>query len=134
MKQFLSKIASITLAFLVLFSTFSFTVDKHYCGDFLIDVSFMGDAGGCLGAISSENTIQTKKCCKDEVQQFKGQDELRLTSIDKISFEKQQFLTAFIISYQNIFSKTQVENINLNDFSPPETHQNYQVIYQSFLI
>ena len=134
MKQFLSKIASFTLAFLVLFSTFSFTVDTHYCGDFLIDVSFIGEADGCLDVVSSENILQTKNCCKDEVQQFKGQDELRLTNFDKISFEKQQFLTAFIISYQNIFSRTQVEKINLNDFLPPEIHQNYQVKHQSFLI
>lgn len=134
MKEFLTKISAFSLAFLVLFSTFSFTVDTHYCGDFLIDVSFMGEAEGCLSTISSENILQTKNCCKDEVQQFKGQDELRLTNFDKISFEKQQFLFAFIISYQNTFSTTQVEKINLNGSLPPEIHQNYQVTYQSFLI
>jgi hypothetical protein len=134
MKQFFTKIASLTVAFLVLFSTFSFTVDTHYCGDFLVDVSFTGETEGCGMEIEQSPQGFKKKCCTYEVQKFEGQDELRLTDFDKVSFEKQQFLTAFVISYQNVFFKAQLEKINLNDFPPPEIHQNYQIIYQAFLI
>tara|TARA_R110002033_G_scaffold155892_1_gene192145 strand:+ start:131 stop:289 length:159 start_codon:yes stop_codon:yes gene_type:complete len=36
------KIASFLMALLVLFSTFSFTVDKHFCGNTLVDTAVFG--------------------------------------------------------------------------------------------
>lgn len=134
MKQFFTKIIAATLAFLVLFSTFSFTVEKHYCGDFLIDVSYTGDVQVCNNDIASDLSIQIKKCCKDEVQKIEGQDELQITSLDKITFEKQQFLTAFLFAYQNLYIDNSPKNVFQKIFPPPETYQNYQVTYQSFLI
>ena len=133
MKHFFIKIASFTLAFLVLFSTLSFSVAKHYCGDFLVDVSFTGEAEGC-GMKMMTSTTKKKNCCKDETHQFEGQDELQLTSIAKITFEKQQFITAFVFSYQELFIDNAIEKDFQKIFPPPEIHQNYQVIYQSFLI
>ena len=56
MKEFLVKISSFLLAFLVLISTFSFTVDSHYCGDFLIEVSFTGE-------IKSKNFVICDDIC-----------------------------------------------------------------------
>jgi len=35
MKNIFKHITAFVLAFIVLFSTFSFTVDMHYCGDTL---------------------------------------------------------------------------------------------------
>jgi hypothetical protein len=134
MKQIFIKISSFALAFLVLFSTFSFTVEKHYCGDFLVDVSFTGETEGCLMEMEKASQFTKKKCCKDVVQKFEGQDELQLSNFDKISFEKQQFLAAFILSYKDFFSEYQTVRVALKDFPSPEIHQNYQVIYQLFLI
>lgn len=37
MKKAFQHSISVAMAFLVLFSTFSFTVDKHFCGSFLVD-------------------------------------------------------------------------------------------------
>ena len=74
MKKSFSKIASFLLALLVLFSTFSFTVEKHFCGEFLMDVSFIGHADDC--GMDMENVSAKKKnCCKDEVHHIEGQDE-----------------------------------------------------------
>ena len=83
MKSTLQKIGSTLLALLVLFSTFSFTVEKHYCGDFLVDVSFFGDAQDCAEELGEEDcdspqVIQKKKCCKDEVEKIEGQDDLKI--------------------------------------------------------
>ena len=39
MKQLLNKILSLSMAFVVLFSTMSLTVDMHYCGDTLVDTA-----------------------------------------------------------------------------------------------
>ena len=134
MKHFLTKISVFTLAFLVLFSTFSFNVDKHYCGDFLVDVSFTGEAVGCGMEMGSKATTKKKNCCKDETHQLEGQDELQLTSLENITFENQQFLVAFVFSYQNLLLDKVAEKTFHHIFPPPEIHQNYQVIYQSFLI
>jgi hypothetical protein len=133
MKQIFIKIASFLIAFLVLFSTFSFTVEKHYCGDFLMDVSFTGDAKDC-GMKMEAKSLTKKNCCTSEVHKIEGQDELQLTSLDKISFNNQQFLTAFIISYKDLFSNSQSEKTISKHFPPPEIYKNYQVIFQTFLI
>ena len=134
MKQFLTKIASFILAFLVLFSTLSFSVDTHYCGDFLIDVSFIGQAEGCLDNVSSENILKTKKCCKDEVQQFKGLDELQANKVKNITFKKEYLFSAFIISYKNLLITNESKKRFYQDFSPPDIPVDYQILFQSFLI
>lgn len=131
MKSYLLKIASLTLALLVLFSTFSFTVEKHYCGDFLMDVSFTGDADDC--GMEME-TMKKKKCCKDEIHHIEGQDELQQFSIDNFDLEKQQFVAAFLISHKDLFIKDESKNKICKDFPPPDNPKDFQVLYQSFLI
>lgn len=133
MKSTFVKISSLSLAFLVLLSTFSFTVDKHYCGDFLVDVSFTGDAKGC-GMDMDDASTKMKNCCKDEVQNIDGQDELQQISIQKFSFEKQQFLVSFINSYQSIFTIVDKEIDYYKDFSPPDIPKDYQSFYQVYII
>ncbi len=63
----------------------------------------------CGMEMEAKASSKKKNCCKDEVQKIEGQDELQLTSFDKISFEKQQFLVAFIfltmISSMKIYQK-----------------------------
>ena len=51
-KQWLHKVFSISMALLVLFSTISFTVEKHYCGDFLIDTDVFSQVKKCEVAVS----------------------------------------------------------------------------------
>ena len=135
MKHFFRNTTSILLAFLVLFSTFSFTVEKHFCGDFLVDVSYTGNAKECNMDVGSADVVKMKKCCKNEVAQIKGQDELQQDSLDKITFENKQFLTAFVISKKNLFSNYEIEK-SIAKYSPPPPNleRNYQVFYQSFLI
>ncbi len=128
------KISAILLAFLMLFSTLSFTVEKHYCGDFLVDVSFTGETEACGMAMDKSITTKKKNCCKDEVHQVEGQDELQLQDIENITFQKQQFLAVFVFSYQNLFVLSETNTHFYKDFSPPDIPLDYQVAYQSFLI
>jgi hypothetical protein len=133
MKKRFSKIASFLLALLVLFSTFSFTVEKHFCGDFLMDVSFIGHADDC-GMDMEKVSAKKKNCCKDEVHHIEGQDELQQTSADEFNFSKQQFLVSFYVSYNDLFIENESKKIYYKDFSPPEILKDYQVLHQSFLI
>lgn len=134
MKIILTKIASLTLALLVLFSTFSFTVEKHFCGDFLVEVSFTGETKGCGMKMDKVSQTKKKNCCKDETLKVEGQDELQINNLDRVSFEKQQFLTAFVFSCQNLFFEKSTLKVDQCIFPPPEIYQNYQITYQSFLI
>ena len=131
MKSIFNKIASVTMALLVLLSTMSFTVEKHYCGDFLVDVSIIGNADSCDMKIDAS---EMKNCCKDEVHQIEGQNELQQSSVDDFDLSKQQFLVSFCISYNDLFIENESKKIYFKDFSPPEILKNHQVLYQTFLI
>jgi len=134
MKQVFSKILSFSLALFVLFSTFSFTVEKHYCGDFLVDVSFTGETDACGMTVDKAATTVKAGCCKDEVHKVEGQSQLQINKVDKITFDKEQFLTAFFIAYRDLFIIDKSNNQFYSNFSPPNYHQDYQVLYQTFLI
>lgn len=133
MKQYFRKTTSVTLAFLLLFSTLSFAVEKHFCGDSLIDVSFVGKADLCDVEMQSD-VVQIKECCKDEVQNIHGQDELQLQNLEKITFTKQQFLSAFVYSFSPTFSITTQKIPFVREFLPPAIFTNFQVKYQTFII
>lgn len=134
MKLSITKISSLLVAFLVLFSTFSFTIESHYCGDFLVAVSFTGTADKCDMKMEQKPRIQKKNCCKDEVIKTDGQDELYRVSFKNLDFEKNQFSTTFLCSYRNLFIKKIFEKNIYKDGSPPDIPINYQVLYQSFLV
>lgn len=131
-KQALHKVFSFLLAFLVLFSTLSFTVEKHYCGDVLVDVSLFTEADKC--GMETMEMLQKKSCCKDEVDIVEGQDELKFSSFEDLSFEKQQFISSFILVYVNLFEGLSQQIIPHKDYSPPNLVADIQVLDQVFLI
>jgi hypothetical protein len=133
LKQRFSNIASFLLALLVLFSTFSFKVEKHFCGDFLIDVSFIGNADDC-GMHGEKAPIKKKNCCKDEVHYIEGQDELQQTSVDEFDFFQQQFVVSFFVYKNNLLLENNSNKIYFKDSPPPDIPVDFQVLYQSFLI
>ena len=47
MNTIVKKISTTLLSFIVLFSSMSFAIDEHYCGNNLMDVSYFGDADNC---------------------------------------------------------------------------------------
>lgn len=138
MKSVFKKIGAILAAFLVLFSTFSFTVDSHYCGEFLVDTSYFGKADGCgmekaIDRVSKEVTIKKKSCCKD-ITEFVKAPNFEKQELLKVNKEQAYFIYAYTYSFINLFKETQVRNEFYKDFSPPDLQQDYQVLYQSFLI
>ena len=119
------------MAILVLFSTVSFTVEKHFCGDNLIDVAVFTEANKC-----GENMEQTSKksCCKDEIEVVIGQDELQIASFESITFETQLFVATFAYTYINLFEGLPKQIIPFKDYSPPNLVFDIQVLDQVFLI
>lgn len=136
-KKVIHKLLSVTLAFLVLFSTLSFKVEKHYCGPFLLDTAIFTSAEKCSMHMSMEDDHDhenEKSCCNDEVEIFQGQDELKTTAFDTLDLDQQLFLTTYIYTYNNLFESLPKRVIPHKDYSPPNLIRNIQTEDQVFLI
>lgn len=135
-KQFFHKSFSTLLALFVLFSTVSFTVEKHFCGDVLIDVGVFSEAQKCaMEAFEIEQEIITKKlCCKDELHIFQGQKELNRSSFDDLEFQQQLFIASFTYTFVNLFEGLAEQIIPHKNYFPPNLIANIQVLDQVFII
>ena len=124
------------MALLVLFSTVSFTVEKHFCGNVLIDVSVFAKAEKCgMEALEKEQETITKKlCCKDEIEVIKGQDELKVSSINNLTLQQQLFITTFTFTYINLLEGLESQIVPHKDYSPPNLVADIQVLDQVFNI
>lgn len=116
----------------------SFTIEKHYCGETLVDVSYFGEAESCCAKSMKkkdhkENESKKKGCCKDELELIESTtfDKEKLTSF---SPQEIQFLAYYVYSYINIFQEVDLEKEFYKDFSPPDIVQDIQVLHETFLI
>ncbi|WP_299335232.1 hypothetical protein [uncultured Psychroserpens sp.] len=137
MKQIFHKITSFLMAFVVLFSTMSFTVNMHYCGDTLVETTVFKKAKGCGVEMQNPSTdgcsITKKNCCTDEQLVADGQDELKI-SFDNLTFEQQQFVASFIYSYINLFEGFDKEVSTFQQYKPPLVVRQIYKIDETYLI
>ncbi len=137
MKKFFHKIMSLLMAFVVLFSTLSFTVNMHYCGGTLVETAIFQKAKGCgmeMDKPSTEGCAITKKnCCDDEQLAFEGQDELQL-QLDKITFEQQVFIASFVHTYINLFEGLDNNVSSYEEYKPPLVVRQIFKIDETYLI
>ena len=124
------------MALIVLCSTVSFTIEKHFCGDKLVDVSVFSEAKKCkMEAFEMELEKITKSpCCKDKIDVVKGQDELIVKTIDDLDVNQQLFIATFTHSYLNLFEGLPQLVIPHKNYSPPNLVTDIQVLDQVFLI
>lgn len=132
--SFTHKVLSITLSLLVLFSTFSYTVEKHFCGDSLVDIAVFSDAKKCGGINADDVTYIKKSCCKDTIDIIKGQDELNTAELQKIDNALKFTLFAYTYSYANLFVGLPKEIISSEAYSPPKLVKDIQVLDETYLI
>lgn len=126
------------MAFFMLVSTVSWTVEKHFCFGSLVDIAFFHEADTCgmdLGLVvedvSSKNNPNT--CCSDETILVQGQDDLSI-SYDDLSFGQQQFLVAFTSSYIKLFQPREQHYVPHADYPPPILVRDIHILDQVFLI
>nr|WP_206073482.1 hypothetical protein [Maribacter sp. 4G9] len=122
----------------MLFSTFSFAVEQHYCGDVLVDFSFFGKAESCgmemeQASESHDDSLDEKGFCEDQTLAISGQDDLKV-SFEKLSTEKQLFVVSFIYSYINLYEGFDKKIVPFKDYLPPPLIRDVQVLDQTFLI
>lgn len=137
MKDFLKRISVIVMSFMVLFSTLSFTVEKHICAGEVRDISFTGNLERCVMPSSSDDinsfNFDKEPCCKDIKHSVDGTNsELKVTPVVKI--EVIQLAMAFVYSYHNIFQEEYDAKIHFNEYSPPVLEKDIQVLFETFQI
>ena len=138
MKQVSHKIASLLMAFVVLFSTLSFTVDMHFCGETLVDTALFHKARTCgmetQNPSSSDACSMSKKnCCSDKQLVIEGQNELQL-SFDSLSFEQQQFVVAFVYTYSTLFEGLDCNLSSFETYKPPRVIRQLFKLDETYLI
>lgn len=127
------------MACVVLFTTMSFTLDMHYCGDTLVDFSFVQQVKTCgmektQTTSGCENPMLAKtSCCTDQQVTKQGTDNLKI-SFDTLTFEQQVFVASFTYAYISLFEGTQSTDAPFVAYSPPFVKQDVQVLHQTFLI
>lgn len=139
MNKFFLKISSVFLAFTVMFSTLSFTVEKHVCMGEITDVSFFIEADTCgmtADDCDAKDSLETKaekeKCCNNLQELIQG-NQNEQQALNSLELNQLQFILTFTYTYLNLFEPS--TNLNLaNIYSPPLVDRDINVLYQTFLI
>lgn len=139
MLQVLHKILAIIIAFVVVFSSLSFSVEKHVCMGEVTSTSFFNEADSC-GMTSDdcdinkplETKIQKEKCCNDIYELIQG-NQNEQQALNSLELNQLQFILTFTYTYLNLFEESTDLNI-FNIYSPPLVDRDINVLYQTFLI
>jgi len=138
MKQVINKIAAVLMAFVVLFSTMSFSFSEHYCGDYLVDSALFSKAESCGMELQKPSptkdcSVNKDNCCSDVLTHIEGQSELK-TDLSNLSFNQQVFVASFVYSSINLFEGLEENIVPFKYYSPPLIVKDIQVLDNIFLI
>ena len=140
MKKAIHKSIALVMAVMVLFTTMSFSVNIHYCGEHLIDFSFLQRPDSCsMDHVKApvknlcDAMLMQKSCCTDKKFTVKGQHELKV-SFEKLSLEQQSFVASFFYSYINLFETLRQRPAHHKNYIPPLLEQDILCLNQTFLI
>ena len=129
---------AVFMAAVVLMTTMSFTVDMHYCGNTLVDFSFVQQVKTCgmekmNSSICDNSMLAGTSCCTDQQVTKQGTDDLKI-SFDTLTFQQQVFVASFTYAFISLFEETPSEVIPFVPYSPPFVIQDVQVLHQTFII
>lgn len=138
MKAIVQKFISFSMVILLLASTTSWKVEKHFCMGHLVDMAFFLDAEDCDMSSElindGESGIQDEiSCCSDDVIYIAGQDDLTF-SFDTFDIGQQSFMIAKVQSFIALFSASTVHPVPYEHYPPPILVKNLQLLDQVFLI
>ncbi|MBD0833430.1 hypothetical protein ICJ83_14940 [Aestuariibaculum sp. TT11] len=125
------------MAFVVLFTTMSFTVDMHFCGDTLVEMAVFHKAEGCGMAMEMPATntcsLTKKGCCDDKQLVIEGQDELQ-QSFQKLSFNQQLFISSFVYTLVHLFESSESNVVTAEAYKPPLVTRQIFKLDETYLI
>ena len=138
MKTIIHKLSALGLALLVLFSTFSFTVDFHYCGDHLMDVAFMEPTEAC--SMNSDMPVPTDDCmiggtcCSDLALVQDAPEVINLGGPDLQFLQSVEMLVVFYQIPQLVLDEQESAHDRIQRYKPPGRAADLQLLFQTFLI
>jgi hypothetical protein len=135
MKSIFHKIFSILLIPILLFSTTSFSVDKHICMDSVYSISIFGEADDCSMEMEHCDKLTLNYCilsdensCKDVIEFIAGSTGNQEKQI-QLNFEQTHFLLFIIFSKPNLNKTNSHKN-----YSSPKVVKNLYILNQVFKI
>ena len=128
------KTGSVLLAFLLLFSTLSFSMDMHFCGKMLVDYAFFAEASDC-GMAMDDSQMADSGCCDDVEIVGLGQDHLEKTKAESVSGQRLVMVALLAKGLPILLEMdTRVAEPPFDDYSPPKLIRDLPVRHQVFLI
>ena len=130
------KVFSITLALLVLLSTFSFKMETHFCGSKIVDVAVFSKVKSCCDLsknTADEHQFTKKSCCNNKVISVDGLKQFKVVPFSvKLPVEK-VFTLPPIFNADPVIYNSSVEGY-VHNYVPPDRKFNFQIQHQVFLI
>ena len=118
-----------------MFSTLSITVEKHYCGDHLVDIAVFTEAKTCGMEVPNDlEGFAKKSCCKDIIDLIEGQDELSLTDYEGFKLTNSLILSLGVLPldiHEVVITKGIYSQI---EYSPPLITKDFYILHEVFLI
>ena len=145
------RIISLTLAFLMFFTSVGFSIDMHYCGNSVQSFSLFGKAKNCTEMMETAATkscqmhkkmanpkdgysINKKDCCHNRTLNLQADLTSEIQTNDfMVSQQLQNFVIAFVVVFlENRPVETIAPNFAL--YKPPLIPRDIPVLVQSFLL
>jgi hypothetical protein len=137
MKSVTRRVLASLMALLLLASTTSWTVDKHYCMGHLQDVALFTNAESCGMAMEEPEGLSiaenSDSCCNDVVVVINGQNDLKQVSND-IGVDHQSYWFTNTFTYGAPISTVGRRMATQKHYPPPLLVRNIQLLDQVFLI
>lgn len=137
MKAISHKIVTTLLALLVLLSTVSWTVDKHFCMGRVMDIAFFHSAEDC-GMEAALKLLEINQeeshCCGDESFTLKGQDDLQKVTWQDLDFRQQWVLHSYVFSFLDSLNSNSENELTVFIDPPPLLKKDFQELYQIYII
>lgn len=144
MKGIINKIMAIFLTLIVLFTTTSYSVEKHICEGEVFSVSLFGTAENCgmesdyFDFIKSNgtynfNTLSNESCCQDESLLITGSTVQQDSGIS-FKTDKTYFLASSIISANQLIEINANTSKQYKNYIPPLIVKDISVFYEVFRI
>lgn len=126
------------MALLLMLSTISWKVEKHYCMGRLMDIALFSGGDNCgmdMPDLEEDENLSKggNSCCSDEVIFIEGQNNLK-ASVNEHEIGQQLFLVVFAHAHTAVVPARASRSFPHEQYPPPQLIKDIQLLDQVFLI
>lgn len=129
------KIMSMFMALTVVLASFSFSIEQHFCGSNLVDVSVVSKVESCCCPALKDDSLQLKKksCCSNISIVFEGFDNYQ-NAISTEFIKAPVFVETPAVQFPVAYVFGTTTKVPYANYNPPPVITDIQVRDQVFLI